>query len=230
MITKSSIESANPSSSAREDRRRDQRQRHLPEGRPLVGAEVHRGFLEMPVEADQPRLHGHDRVADDEHDVRDRDREEAGRDLQLQEERQQRGAEHDLGRGHRHEDEQVGSSPPVEAVTDERERDQGPESRRHDARDRRDLDGEHHRVREAGHSVPVDPVVEGEALPRVVEAPRRVVERERDHNRDREQQVDERAHRVAVSAWSARGARIAAVIRVSFSVPERPARRSRRGR
>ena len=118
----------------------------LPERRPLVRAEVHRRFLEMAVEADEPRLHRHDDVADAEHHVRDRDRPEAGRDLQVEEERQQRGAEHDLGRRHRQEDEQVRRAAAAEAVADERERDQCPERGRGEARDRRDLEREHHRV------------------------------------------------------------------------------------
>ena len=60
-----------------QDRGREQRQRDLAERRPLVRAEVHRRLLEVAVEADQPRLHRDDDVADDEHHVRDEDRHEA---------------------------------------------------------------------------------------------------------------------------------------------------------
>ena len=62
--------------------------------------------------------------------------------------------------------------------------------------DRGDLERQRHGVDEPGDGVPVLPVVEREALPRVVEAARRVVERERDHDRDRQEQVREGEHRV----------------------------------
>ncbi len=77
VITKSSIESANPSSAALRIAGASERQRDLAERRPLVGAEIHRRLLEVAVEVDQPRLHRDDDVADDEHDVRDEDRPEA---------------------------------------------------------------------------------------------------------------------------------------------------------
>jgi hypothetical protein len=60
-----------------------------------------------------------------------------------------------------------------------------------EARDQTDLEREHDRVADPGHRVPVPPVVEGEAVPGVVEAACRVVEREGDHDRDRQQQVRE---------------------------------------
>src|SRR5439155_1182855 len=123
-----------------EDPRRDQRERDTRERRPLVRAEIHGGLFEVTVEADQPRLHGYDDVADVEHDVSDDDRQEAGRDVDRQEEREQRGAEHELGRRHRQEDQQVRRAAPAEAVADERERDQRPERGRADARDRRHLE------------------------------------------------------------------------------------------
>ena len=77
VITKSSIDSANASSAAGEDAGHDQRQRHLPERDRARRAEVHRRLLQVAVEADEPRLHRHDDVADVEHDVRDQDRREA---------------------------------------------------------------------------------------------------------------------------------------------------------
>ena len=45
------------------------------------------------------------------------------------------------------------------------------------------------------------PVLGGEALPGVVEAPGRVVEREDDHDHDREHQVGEREDPEAVIVW-----------------------------
>ncbi len=122
VITKSSMESANPSSAAASIAGAMQRERDLAKGGDLVRAEVHRGLLEMPVEPDQARLHGDDDEADDEHHVRDEDRhepelEDGGR---VQEEREQRRAEHDLGRGHRQEDEQVRRPAPDEPMADDR--------------------------------------------------------------------------------------------------------------
>ena len=78
---------------------------------------------------------------------------------------------------------------PRKLVPDERERDQRPEHGRDDARERARSGARSPRSREARDGVPVDPVVEREALPDVVEAARRVVEREDDHDRDRQQQV-----------------------------------------
>ena len=71
------------------DARQDEREGHLPEGRPLVGAEVHRRLLEVAREALQAGLHGHDHEADVEHDVGDEDRPDAQRvDDALRDERQ----------------------------------------------------------------------------------------------------------------------------------------------
>ena len=89
----------------------------------------------MTVEPDQARLHGHDREADAEHDVRDQDRPEAEDHVQVQKERQQRGAEHDLRRGQRQEDQEVRRPSPAEAIADERERDQRSERRGDQARE-----------------------------------------------------------------------------------------------
>ena len=50
---------------------------------------------------------------------------------------QQRRAQHDLGRGHRQEDEQVGRRSAAEVVAGQGQRDQRPEDRRDDRRERR---------------------------------------------------------------------------------------------
>ena len=166
MITKSSTESAKREQRAGEDPRRDQRQRDPRERRPLVRAEVHRRLLEVAVEADEPRLHGHDDERDVEHDVRDADRPEAGRDAEIEEERQQRGAEDDLGRRHRQEDEEVRRAAAAERVADERERDQRPQRRwpRCDASAAISMLSDASRPGEPGDAERVPPVVEREAL------------------------------------------------------------------
>ncbi len=181
----------------RQDRGRDQRQRHLPKRRQLVGAQVHRGFLEMAVEPDQPSLHGDDSEADAEHHVRDQDRAEAERhEREMKEEREQRGAEDDLRRRERQEDQDVRRRTGAESVADERQRDHRAERSRHQARDQGDLEREDDRALDAWNSVPVAPVVPREALPGVVELADRVVEREDHDDRDRQQQVDEEENRV----------------------------------
>ena len=81
----------------------------------------------MAVEADEARLHGHHGEADAEHDVRDQDRPEAeGDDVEVEEERQQRGAEDDLRRRERQEDEDVRRASAPETVADERKCDHRP--------------------------------------------------------------------------------------------------------
>src|SRR4029078_2514957 len=59
-------------------------------------------------------------------------------------------------------------------------------------RDHPDLERLHHGRLDPRRRVPVDPVVEGEALPDVAEAPARRGERAEDHEPDRQQQVAER--------------------------------------
>ena len=68
--------------------------------------------------------------------------------------------------------------------------------------------------RSPGTRIPVAPVVEREPLPRVVEAPGRVVEREEDDEGDRQEQVRERKDRVDGEQVSADE-----LHPVSFSVP-----------
>ena len=155
-----------------EHRRREQRQRDLAERRPLVRAEVHRRLLEVAVEPDQPRLHGDDDEADDEHDVGDEDRPKPSWKtlVSVEEERQQRGAEDDLGRRHRQEDEEVRRAAAAEVVADDRERDERPERGRDERREQADLERRDDGVRMPEHRVPVQPVVERELLPDVVEA------------------------------------------------------------
>ena len=138
VMMKSSNDSENASSAARGDARHDQRQRDVPEGRALVGVEVHRRLLQPRVEAGEAGLDRHDDEADAEHDVGDEDRAEAQRRAQVEEQREQGGAEDDLGRGHRQEDQQVRRRAAVEAVTHEGEGDeraeQGRDRRGDDAR------------------------------------------------------------------------------------------------
>jgi hypothetical protein len=87
-------------------------------------------------------------------------------------------------------------APPAEPVTHERERDHRADDGRADAGDRGDLERLLDRVPQTWNAVPVPPVLPCEALPRVVEASGRIVERERDHDRDRQQEIDEREQRV----------------------------------
>ena len=155
-----------------EDRGGDQRQRHLAEGRPLVCAEIHRRLFEMSVETDQPRLHGDHREADAEHDVRDQDRPEAEDHVEIEEEREQRRAEHDLRRRQGQEDQDVRRAPSPEAVADERQRDQCSEDGGDEAREQRDLQRQEERASDTGNAVPVLPVVPRESLPGVVELAR----------------------------------------------------------
>ena len=121
-----------------EHRGRDQRQGDFAERRHLVGPEVHRGLLEVPVESDQSRLHRDDDEADDEHHMGDEDRPEAELEdpARVEEQRQERGAEHDLRRRHRQEDEDVRRRPAHEPMADDRKRDQRPEDRGDDCRQR----------------------------------------------------------------------------------------------
>ena len=72
-----------------------------------------------------------------------------------------------------------------------------PSDRRHERGEDADLDGLDHGRPDAEDRVPVDPVVEGEALPDVVEAALRRVEREEDDDSDRQHEVrdgEERVH------------------------------------
>ena len=74
VMMKSSIDRLKASRAAAMMPGQDEREGHLPERRPLVGAEVHRRLLEVAGEALHPRPHGHDHEADVEHDVGDQDR------------------------------------------------------------------------------------------------------------------------------------------------------------
>ena len=84
---------------------------------------------------------------------------------------EERGAEHDLGRGQRHEDEQVRRAPSPEVVADEGQRDQRAEDDRDERGEQGDLDARSHRVAEEGRTEQVRPVRRGEALPGVVKRP-----------------------------------------------------------
>ena len=67
VITKSSIESANPSSAALRIAGASRGSVTLRKVVHAFGAEIRRRLLEVLVEVDQPRLDRHHHVADDEH-------------------------------------------------------------------------------------------------------------------------------------------------------------------
>ena len=110
-ITKSSIERAKASSGRRDDPRREQGQGDVAEGGEAAAPRSGR-LLEAAVEADQPRAHDDHDEADREHDVGDEQRLEPGGHVVGDEHREQRGADHDLGRRHRQDDQQVRRPPP----------------------------------------------------------------------------------------------------------------------
>ena len=118
--------------------------------------------------------------------------------LEVEEHRQQRGAEHDLGRGERDEDEEVDRRAAAELVAHQRQRGDRAERRRDQRRQRGDLERDAQRVADAGHAERVLPGVERELLPDEVEAPLRLVEREEQDDRDRQQQVEQREPGVEV--------------------------------
>src|SRR5207237_7901891 len=93
----------------------------------------------------------------------------------------------------------------AEPVANERERDHRPEHGRDETREERDLDAEDDRVPQPRIPEWVRPVAEREALPREVETAGRVVERERDHDRDRQEEVAEGEQRVDVQEVAADG-------------------------
>jgi hypothetical protein len=130
--------------------------------------------------------------------VRDQQRREAQRDPVDDEHREQGGADHDLGRRHRQDDQEVGRAPAEELVADEGERHQGADHGRDQGRQRRELEREQHRVVELGDRERVLPVVEGEAaVEREVEpVARRLPEREDGDHGDRDQHVRDRDTRV----------------------------------
>ena len=227
VITKSSSDSTNASRPAAARPGRDQRQRDLAERRPLVRAQVHRRLLDVAVHALEPRLHGHDDVGDVEHHVRDHDRHEAGGDVHRQEQREQRGAEHDLGRGQRQEREHVDAR---------RGRGSGGAPARAPSRCRAPARSPSRSAAissELATAVPepldaerVLPVVEREALPGVVEAPLRVVEREQDDDEDRQEQVEQRQPRPQRERAGADAVQVRADARRRASAPRRLRRAS----
>ncbi len=176
---------------AGQDPRPDERQCHLVEGRPWVGEEIGGGLLEMAVVAGEARSHGHDDEADVEHDVREEDRREPERHAVVQEKREERRAHDDLRGRHREEDEQVRRPVSAEAVANQGERHQRPDRRRDDGREDRDDERQPDGRAELRVVERVQPVVQREALPLEVEAADRVVEGENNHDRDREEQVEE---------------------------------------
>jgi hypothetical protein len=123
--------------------------------------------------------------------VGDHDRREPGRHVDRQEQRQQRRAEHDLGRGQRHEDEEVDGAAAAEAVAHERHRHEGAERGGDQRRDQGDLERGGERLREVRVGERVLPVLEREALPGEVEAALVRVEREQDDDEHRDEQVQQ---------------------------------------
>ena len=91
---------------------------------------------------------------------------------------QQRRPEHDLGRGHRQEDEQVGAASTAEVVPRQGQRDERPEDGRDDRRQQRDDEADGDRALESGHPEDVQPGVDREALPHEVALAGGVVEAE----------------------------------------------------
>ena len=91
----------------RDDARHDQRQRHLEERPGGAGAEVQRGVLQRPVEPADAGAHRHRDEADLEGHMGDDDRRVPGGPAHVEEQRQQRGAHHDLRRGQRQDQEGV---------------------------------------------------------------------------------------------------------------------------
>ena len=110
-----------------------------------------------------------------------------------QEHREQRGADHDLGRRHRDHDQEVGHAAAVELVADERHRDHRPENGRDQRRQRREPEAHQERVGQLLDAEHVGPGVGAEAAPGVVELALGVVEREDGDQRDRDQQVGDRS-------------------------------------
>ena len=161
-----------------EDPRDDQRERDLEEGARRVSR---RGPSPRPrASSRSPRnraLTVERDVAHAEHDVRDHDRREPELELmveqhevRLEEQREQRRAEHDLRRGERQHQEEVHAAPAPEPVAHERDRDERAEDRG-DERPRcsaisrlSDQRVDQRLVRER-----VQPVVERELLPHRVE-------------------------------------------------------------
>ena len=79
----------------RQDRREDQRQRDEAEGHPRRCAQILGSLLDRAIEARQPCSHRDRHVGDAEHHVGDEEREEPLRDVGLDEEPQQGGAQYD---------------------------------------------------------------------------------------------------------------------------------------
>ncbi len=94
------------------------------------------------------------------------------------------------------EDEQVRRATAPELVADDCDRDQRAEGGCDHGREQADIDRDQHGVAQAEHGVPLQPVVERESLPDVVEATGGLVEREEDHDRDRQHQVGDDEQRI----------------------------------
>src|SRR5262249_35802696 len=111
-----------------------------------------------------------------------------------------------------------------EPVADERERDERAERRGDERGEERDLEADRNGTAEPRVRERVLPVLEREPFPRVVEAALGVVEREDDHDRDRQEEVRKREERVGVEHVTADPGDHAAVPAVSRSVPSRRAK------
>ena len=96
VMMKSSKLSEKDSSAGGQGFRCHQGKRDPPEGLPLVGVEIHGGLFQPRVEPLQSGLDGDHHETDAEHHMCDHDRPETGIDTEVEEQRQQRGAEHDF--------------------------------------------------------------------------------------------------------------------------------------
>ena len=116
-----------------DDRRQDQRQRHVAEGAERRRPEVARGLLQPRIHPDRPRPDDDRHVRDAERDVGERDLpERAVRPEQLGEEDQQADPHDDLGRHHRQEEQRLGRAGAAELQAGEAEAQQRAQDRRAD--------------------------------------------------------------------------------------------------
>ena len=150
-----------------------------------------RRVLERPVHAPRPRLHRQRHEAEAEQRVGDHDGAEPPRGAEVEEEGEERCAHHDLGRGEGQHDQEVDGGAAAHPVAAERHGDQAAQDRGEHAGDGRHLDALDERVGERALRERMEPVVEGEPLPRGVELRGGLVEREHRDRDERDEQVDE---------------------------------------
>ena len=199
VMMKSSIDRREREQGAGQDPREDQREGHLPEGRPRVRPEVHRGLLEVARKALHPGPNRHDDEADVEHDVGDEDG--------LDAEREQHPPVSDFSGSGAVPTNSVSRLAPrtisgvaigmkmkrlvagltAEVVAGQRQGDERPQRRRDERRNRRDREAGSDGGLQAGATEGVLPGGQRELSPHEVEAAGRVVEGERDHHQDRQE-------------------------------------------